>query len=53
MPAMKDGAKCAVAGVRKPPRNEPAVVARKKCHVLGYEDLFDVGGAWEGSQCAP
>jgi hypothetical protein len=24
MPAMNDGAECAVSGVRKPPRNEPA-----------------------------
>jgi hypothetical protein len=34
MPAMIDGATYTVAGVRKPPRNEPAMGERALCRTL-------------------
>lgn len=37
---MKDGARCAVAGVRKPPRNEPAGDGARRGRGLGYGDYM-------------
>ena len=50
MPAMNDGAECAVSGVRKPPRNEPAGYGGWKCRALCYGDLVDTEGMSERSQ---
>ncbi len=48
----EDRAICAVAGVRKPPKNEPAGDVGGRCRVLGYGDLGDAEGGCDGSQCA-
>jgi hypothetical protein len=45
MPAVKDRAMWAVAGVRKPPRNEPAGDVRGRSSALSYGDLGDAEGA--------
>ena len=37
MPACRDVAACAGAGVRKPPGKEPAGVGRAVCHLWGFE----------------
>ena len=50
MPAVKDRAMWAVAGVRKPPKNEPAGLVRGKRRALGYGDLVDAEGGCDGSQ---
>jgi len=52
MPAMIDGATYTVAGVRKPPRNEPAGDDRRRRRGLGYGDLADAEGVCEGARCA-
>ena len=51
MPAMIDGARYTVAGVRKPPRNEPAGDGGRRRRGLGYGDLADAEGVCEGAQC--
>ena len=38
MPAVNDRAMCAVAGVRKPPKNEPAGDVRGRRSALSYGD---------------
>jgi hypothetical protein len=43
MPAMIDGATYTVAGVRKPPRNEPAGDDRRRRRGLGYGDYMSGG----------
>jgi hypothetical protein len=45
MPAVNDRAMCAVAGVRKPPKNEPAGDVRGGRSALSYGDYGDAGGA--------
>ena len=52
MPAVNDRAICAVAGVRKPPKNEPAGDVGGRCRVLGYGDLGDAEGGCDGPQSA-
>jgi len=52
MPAMIDGATYTVAGVRKPPRNEPAGDDRRRRRGLGYGDLAEAEGVCEGPRCA-
>jgi hypothetical protein len=47
-----DRATFAVAGVRKPPRNEPAGYVRWKRRTLCYGDLVDAEGVSKRSQCA-
>src|SRR5215467_10790177 len=47
-----DGATYTVAGVRKPPRNEPAGDDRRRRRGLGYGDLADAKGVCEGPRCA-
>jgi hypothetical protein len=47
MPAMNDRAMCAVAGVRKPPKNEPAGDVRGTCGALGYGDLSEEEGGYD------
>ena len=51
MPAMIDGATYTVAGVRKPPRNEPAGDGGRRRRGLGYGDLADAEGVCEGARC--
>jgi hypothetical protein len=47
-PAVNDRAMCAAAGVRKPPKNEPAGDVRGTCVALGYGDLSEEEGGYEG-----
>jgi hypothetical protein len=51
MPAMNDGAKITVAGVRKPPRNEPAGDGEGRAPRTRLGDLADTG-VGEGAHCA-
>jgi hypothetical protein len=48
MPAMNNRAMCAVAGVRKPPKNEPAGGVRGTCVAFGYGDLSEEEGGYDG-----
>jgi hypothetical protein len=48
MPAMIDGATYTLAGVRKPPRNEPAGGGGRRRRGLGYGDLADAEGVRDG-----
>jgi hypothetical protein len=48
MPADRDGAACAGAGVRKPPRNEPAGEVGGRRSALSYGDLGVAEGACDG-----
>ena len=52
MPAVNDGCKRTVAGVRKPPRNEPAGDVRGRRGALSYGDLVDAEGGREESERA-
>jgi hypothetical protein len=52
MPAMIDGATYTLAGVRKPPRNEPAGGGGRRRRGLGYGDLADAEGVRERARCA-
>ena len=49
---MIDGATYTLAGVRKPPRNEPAGGGGRRRRGLGYGDLADAEGVRERARCA-
>ena len=52
MPATIDRATYTLAGVRKPPRNEPAGGGGRRRRGLGYGDLANAEGVRERARCA-